>query len=299
MRSVRDTGWPRTRSSSARAGGGRGLRPRARGRRPRPPRSTRRPRPRRPPRSPRPPCSSRTSRSPRSSPSPTRRLLPPRRGRPRPWPSPWTVPDMPEITAAMVKALRDSTGAGMMDCKRALIEADGDADRAMEILRERGLASQAKRAGRSANQGLVDAYIHFNNTVGVLVEVNCETDFVANTDEFRGLVKDLALHIASPAAPRWLSRDDVPVQVLDAERHVYEVQAKESGKPENVLARIVEGKLEAFYRDNVLLEQPFVKDDEKTIEQLVDEVGAHVGEKVAVRRFVRYKLGEGLDDAGE
>ena len=206
---------------------------------------------------------------------------------------------MTEISAAQVKALRDATGAGMMDCKRALIETDGDFDRAVERLREKGLASAAKRAGRTADQGLIDSYIHFNNTVGVLVEVNCETDFVANTEEFKTLVKDIALHIASPSAPRWLSRDDVPVQVLDAERHVYEVQAKESGKPDNVLGRIVEGKLEAFYRDNVLLEQPFVKDDGKTIQQLVDEVGAHVGEKVAVRRFVRYKLGEGLDDAGE
>ena len=206
---------------------------------------------------------------------------------------------MTEISAAQVKALRDATGAGMMDCKRALIETDGDFDRAVERLREKGLASAAKRAGRTADQGLIDSYIHFNNTVGVLVEVNCETDFVANTDQFKTLVKDIALHIASPSAPRWLSREDVPVQVLDAERHVYEVQAKESGKPDSVLARIVEGKLEAFYRDNVLLEQPFVKDDGKTIQQLVDEVGAHVGEKVAVRRFVRYKLGEGLDDAGE
>src|SRR5258705_3363225 len=130
---------------------------------------------------------------------------------------------MPDITAAMVKALREATGAGMMDCKRALIEADGDADRATQLLREKGLASQAKRAGRNADQGLIDAYIHFNNTVGVLVEVNCETDFVANTDEFRTLVKDIALHIASPSAPRWLSRDEVPTRVLDGERHIYEV----------------------------------------------------------------------------
>ena len=199
---------------------------------------------------------------------------------------------MPDITAAMVKALRDATGAGMMDCKRALIEADGDADRATEILRERGLANQQKRAGRSANQGLVDAYIHFNNTVGVLVEVNCETDFVANTDEFRALVKDLALHIASPAAPRWLSRDDIPTDLLEHERKIFEAQARESGKPENVVPRIVEGKLEAFVKDNVLLDQDFVKDDTKTIQTLLDEVGAKTGEKVAVRRFTRYRLGE-------
>jgi elongation factor Ts len=199
---------------------------------------------------------------------------------------------MPEITAAMVKALREATGAGMMDCKRALIEADGDAERATEILRERGLASQQRRAGRSANQGLVDAYIHFNNTVGVLVEVNCETDFVANTDEFRALVKDLALHIASPAAPRWLSRDDVPTDVLEHERKIFEAQARESGKPDNVIPRIVEGKLEAFFKENVLVDQPFVKDDSTTIQALLDEVGAKTGEKVAVRRFTRYRLGE-------
>jgi elongation factor Ts len=199
---------------------------------------------------------------------------------------------MPEVTAAMVKALRDATGAGMMDCKRALIEADGNADRATELLRERGLASQARRAGRTADQGLVDAYIHFNNTVGVLIEVNCETDFVANTDEFRALVKDLALHIASPSAPRWLTRDDVPTDTLDHERKILEAQARESGKAENVIPRIVEGKLKAFFEDNVLLDQAFVKDDSKSIQGLLDEVGAKTGEKVAVRRFTRYRLGE-------
>jgi len=202
---------------------------------------------------------------------------------------------MPDITAAMVKALRESTGAGMMDCKRALIEADGDAERATQLLREKGLASQAKRAGRSANQGLIDAYIHFNNTVGVLVEVNCETDFVANTDEFRSLVKDLALNIASPSAPRWLSRDDVPSATLEHERKIFEKQALDSGKAENVIPRIVEGKLEAFFKDSVLLDQPFVKDDSKTIQTLLDEVGAKTGEKVAVRRFTRLRLGEDLE----
>jgi elongation factor Ts len=197
-----------------------------------------------------------------------------------------------EVTAAQVKALRDATGAGMMDCKRALIEADGDVERATEILREKGLASNAKRAGRSAEQGLVESYIHFNNSVGAMIELNCETDFVANTEEFRRLAKDLVLHIASPSAPRWLSRDDVPTQVLESERRIFEVQAKESGKPENVVPRIVEGKLDAFMKDSVLLDQPFVKDESKTIQQLLEEIGARVGEKVAVRRFVRYKLGE-------
>ena len=199
-------------------------------------------------------------------------------------------------TAAEVKQLRDATGAGMMDCKKALIESEGDFDRAVELLREKGLASVAKRAGRSANQGLVDAYVHFNNTVGVLVEVNCETDFVAKTDDFRQLVKDIALHIASPSAPRFLTRDEVPKAELDQVRHIAEVQAKEAGKPEQVLGKIVDGKLNAFIADIVLLEQPFVKDDAKTVQQLLDEASAKLGERLAVRRFVRFKLGEAGDD---
>jgi elongation factor Ts len=196
---------------------------------------------------------------------------------------------MSEITPAQIKALRDATGAGMMDCKRALQEAD---DRAFELLRERGQAQAQKRADRAANQGLVDSYIHFNNTVGVLVEVNCETDFVANTEDFRRLVKDVALHIASPSAPRYVSREDVPPEELEYERKIFETQARESGKPDAVIEKIVEGKLAAFIEELVLLEQPFVKDDSKTVQQLLDEVSAKVGEKVAVRRFVRYKLGE-------
>jgi len=199
-------------------------------------------------------------------------------------------------TAAEVKQLRDATGAGMMDCKKALIESEGDFDRAVEFLREKGLASVAKRAWRSANQGLVDAYVHFNNTVGVLVEVNCETDFVAKTDDFRQLVKDIALHIASPSAPRFLTRDEVPQAELDQVRHIAEVQAKEAGKPEQVLGKIVDGKLNAYIADIVLLEQPFVKDDGKTVQQLLDEASAKLGERLAVRRFVRFKLGEAGDD---
>ncbi len=202
---------------------------------------------------------------------------------------------MTDIPASEVKKLRELTGAGMMDCKRALQETDGDIDKAVELLREKGLASAAKRADRTADQGLIGSYIHFNHTVGVLVEVNSETDFVANTDEFKQLVKDVALHIASPAAPRWLTRDDVPADVIQQEEHIALAQAKEAGKPENVLDRIVEGKLNAFYQSSVLLEQPYVKDDAKTIQQLLDEVAAKVGEKVAVRRFVRYKLGESTE----
>ena len=196
------------------------------------------------------------------------------------------------ITADKVRDLREKTGAGMMDCKRALQETGGDIDEAVELLREKGLASAQKRADRDANQGLVDSYIHFNNTVGVLVEVNSETDFVANTDEFKRLVKDIALHIASPASPRWLRREDVPAELVAEQERYARAQAKEAGKPDTVIDKIVSGKIDAFYEDNVLLEQPFVKDDAKTVQQLLDEVGAKVGEKVAVRRFVRYKLGE-------
>jgi elongation factor Ts len=199
---------------------------------------------------------------------------------------------MSDVTAAQVKALREATGAGMMDCKNALVETGGDFERAIDLLKEKGQAQVQKRAGRSAEQGLIDSYIHFNNTVGVLVEVNCETDFVANTDEFRQLVKDVALHIASPASPRFILRDEFPADELARERHIFEVQAKETGKPEHVVEKIVEGKLNALFKDNVLLEQDFVKDDSKTVQQLLDEASAKLGEKVAVRRFVRYKLGE-------
>ena len=199
---------------------------------------------------------------------------------------------MAEISAGQVKELRELTGAGMMDCKRALQEADGDVAKAAEILRTKGLASAAGRAARSANQGVIEAYIHFNNTVGSLVEVNCETDFVANTDEFKQLAKDLALHVASPAAPRYLTREDVPEQVLETERHIFEAQARELGKPDNVIANIVDGKMKAFYEQTVLLDQPYVKDDSKTIQDLLDEVGVKVREKVAIRRFARYRLGE-------
>ena len=199
---------------------------------------------------------------------------------------------MSDISAAQVKELRERTGAGMMDCKKALVETGGDMEKAVELLREKGLASAAKRAGRSANQGLIEAYIHFNNTVGVLVEVNCETDFVANTDEFKALAKDIALHIASPAAPRFVSREEVSQDEIDHESQIFAKQAQESGKPENVVDKIVEGKINSFFKEIVLLDQPFVKDDSKTVQQLLDETSARVGEKVAVKRFVRYKLGE-------
>jgi len=199
---------------------------------------------------------------------------------------------MSDISAAQVKELRERTGAGMMDCKNALVETGGDIEKAVELLREKGLASAAKRAGRSANQGLIEAYIHFNNTVGVLLELNCETDFVANTDEFKALAKDIALHIASPAAPRFVSREEVSQDEIDHESQIFAKQAQESGKPENVVDKIVEGKINSYFKEIVLLDQPFVKDDSKTVQQLLDETSARVGEKVAVKRFVRYKLGE-------
>jgi elongation factor Ts len=206
---------------------------------------------------------------------------------------------MADISAEQVKRLRDLTGAGMMDCKRALQDADGDIDRAVQILAEKGMASVGKRAGRSANQGRVESYIHFNAAVGSLVEVNCETDFVANTDEFKQLAKDIALHVASPSRPRWLRRENVPAGEVDSTRHVFEVQAKELGKPDNVTQKIVEGKMDAWYADNVLLEQNYVKDDSKTIRQLLDEVGAKTGEKVVIGRFARFRLGEDSSEGAE
>lgn len=199
---------------------------------------------------------------------------------------------MADVSAAEVKKLRDVTGAGMMDSKRALQEADGDLEKAQEILRTKGLGDTKGRSGRVANQGRIESYIHFNNTVGSLVELNSETDFAANTDDFKQLAKDMALHVASPSAPRYLTREEVPTEVVEAERRIYEAQAKELGKPDHVVANIVEGKMNAFYEQTVLLDQKYVRDDSKTIQQLLDEVSVKVREKVAVRRFVRFKLGE-------
>jgi elongation factor Ts len=198
------------------------------------------------------------------------------------------------VGAEQVRKLREITGAGMMDCKRALQEAGGDFDRAQEILRTRGLASAEKRSSRVANEGVVEAYIHMQGRLGVLVEVNCETDFVANTPEFRSLARDVAMHVAA-LNPRWITREEVPEDVVASERKIYEEQARSQGKPENVLDRIVDGKLESFFTDRVLYDQPFVKDDAKkpkTVGELVGEVAAKLGEKVAVRRFARFKLGE-------
>jgi elongation factor Ts len=195
------------------------------------------------------------------------------------------------ITAETVKLLRDETGAGMMDCKRALEETDGDLDRARELLRVQGLAGAKKREGKAANEGVVDAYIHGEGRIGVLVEVNSETDFVARTDEFRQLAREIAMQVAA-TNPRWISRDEVPGDVVEGERKIYEEEARGSGKPDAVIDRIVDGKLEAFYKDSVLLDQMYIRDDAKSVQDLVTEVSSKVGEKVAVRRFARFRLGE-------
>jgi elongation factor Ts len=198
------------------------------------------------------------------------------------------------VSAEQVRRLRELTGAGMMDCKRALQEADGDVDRAVELLRERGLAAVAKRAGRAASEGVVDAYIHGGGRIGAMVEVNCETDFVANTEEFRALARDVAMQVAAHD-PEWVSRDEVPAEVLTQERKIYEAQAREEGKPEKVIPKIVEGKLEAFYKQRCLLDQPFFRDMEgkTSVEDVVTKLGATVGENVRVSRFVRYVRGGG------
>ena len=204
---------------------------------------------------------------------------------------------MAEITAAAVKSLREKTGAGMMECKKALIESDGNEERANEILRERGLASAKKKEGRVAAEGVVGSYIHMGGKVGVLVEVNCETDFVARGEEFQQLVKDVAMHIAA-AEPRFVSRDEVNTETLDKEREIARAQAKNdpknANKPDQVIDKIVEGRLNKFYEEFVLLDQPFIKDPAQTVGELVTEKIAKTGEKVTIRRFARYKMGEGL-----
>jgi elongation factor Ts len=195
------------------------------------------------------------------------------------------------IPAKMVKALRDRTGGGMMDCKRALEETGGDLEAAVDLLRARGAAKVSKRAGRDTNQGTIGSYVHFDRRVGVIVEVNCETDFVANTDDFRALAKDIALHIASedPIAVR---AEDLPQDVVEREKAVYREQVRAQGKPERIQDMIVQGKLKAFYKDQVLLEQPFIKDTARTIGELVTELSAKTGEKVEVARFSRFAVGQ-------
>ena len=199
-----------------------------------------------------------------------------------------------EVTAGLVKDLRERTGAGMMDCKKALIETCGDIEKAIDELRTKGLAKAAKKAGRVASEGVVVSYIHGKGRIGVMVEVNCETDFVGNTDEFRQLAYDIAMQIAA-ANPDYLSREDVPEEELTREREILKAQALEEGKPEKVIEKILEGRIEKYYKEHCLLEQPFIKDADKTVQQLIHEKVARVGENIAVRRFSRYELGEGIE----
>jgi elongation factor Ts len=199
---------------------------------------------------------------------------------------------MPEITAAMVKQLRDQTGAGMMECKAALTEADGDMDAAVTLLRKRGLAQAAKRAGRATAQGVIGSYIHLGGRIGVLVEVNCESDFVARTDDFNNLVKEVAMHIAA-ADPKWVRREDVPADAIDKEKAIYRAQMESSGKPAHVLDKIVEGKLGSFYSQFVLLDQPSIRDGSMTVAQVVAQASAKTGENIQISRFIRYRMGEG------
>ena len=202
------------------------------------------------------------------------------------------------ITASDVNALRQRTGVGMMDCKKALTEANGDMDKAVEILREKGMATAAKKAGRIAAEGVVDSYIHMGGKVGVLVEVNCETDFVARGDQFKTLVHDVALQIAA-SKPLYVTKEEVPQDVLDKEKEILKIQAMNEGKPEAIAEKMVQGRIKKYYEEFCLLEQPFVKDPSKTVGQLITEAIASIGEKITVRRFTRYEMGEGIEKKKE
>ena len=201
---------------------------------------------------------------------------------------------MANFTAQDVKTLRERTGAGMMDCNKSIVETDGDMEKAVELLREKGLAAAAKKAGRIAAEGIVDSYIHMGGRIGVLVEVNCETDFVAKTDAFRDLVHDIALQIAA-ANPQYVKPEDVPTEVLEAEKEILRAQALNEGKPEKIVDRMVEGRIKKYYEDNCLMNQKFVKDPDTTISQMITEKTLTIGEKLSVRRFVRFEMGEGLE----
>lgn len=199
-----------------------------------------------------------------------------------------------EITAGLVKELRERTGAGMMDCKKALTETCGDIEKAIDELRTKGLAKAAKKAGRVASEGSVVSYIHGKGRIGVLVEVNCETDFVGNTDQFRQLAYDIAMQIAA-ANPDYVRREEVPAEDLEREREILKAQALEEGKPEKVIEKILEGRIEKYFKEHCLLEQPFIKDPDKTVQQLIHENVARIGENISVRRFARFELGEGIE----
>lgn len=200
------------------------------------------------------------------------------------------------FTAKDVMTLREMSGAGMMDCKKALLETDGDMDKAMDYLREKSLAASAKKASRIAAEGIVDSYIHLGGKIGVLVEVNCETDFVAKTDDFKNLVHDVAMQIAA-AKPTYVSKEEVDQAEIEKEKEILRAQAKNEPKPkpDNIIEKMVEGRIEKYYKEVCLLEQPFVKDQDKTVAQMINEAVAKIGEKISVRRFVRYEMGEGLE----
>lgn len=200
-----------------------------------------------------------------------------------------------DINAAQVKELREATGAGIMDCKQALQESQGDADKALRILREKGLAGAQKKAGRIASEGIIDSYIHLNNRIGVLLEVNCETDFVARNDVFRAMVHDVAMHVAA-AKPMYVSAEHIPDDVLQEEKEIYRQRALKEGKPEKVVDKIVEGRMKKYFEEVCLLDQPFVKDPEISVGELVKRTIASVGENIVVRRFARFQVGELLSD---
>ncbi|MEA4888434.1 MAG: translation elongation factor Ts [Clostridiaceae bacterium] len=202
------------------------------------------------------------------------------------------------ITVDMIKELREKTGSGMMDCKKALTESNGDMDKAIVWLREKGIASADKKASRIAAEGVVDAYIHAGGRVGVLIEVNIETDFAAKNEDFRRMVRDIAMQVAA-MKPRWVAKEDVPADELEQERQIVRNQALNEGKPEKIVDKIVDGRMSKFYEENCLLEQPYVKDDTKTIGTLVKEMIAVIGENISVRRFVRFEMGEGLQKKEE
>ena len=198
---------------------------------------------------------------------------------------------MSGISATAVKELREISGAGMMDCKKALSEASGNIDKAMDILRKSGISKAQKKSGRSTKEGMIYSYIHPGSKLGVLIEINCETDFVAKTDEFTNLNKDLAMHIAA-SAPISVKREDISLDILERERDIYAEQARQSGKPENIIDKMIEGRINKFYQENVLLEQAFVKDPDKTVRDIITDTIAKLGENIVVSRFVRFQLGE-------
>ncbi len=197
------------------------------------------------------------------------------------------------ITAAQVNELRKATGAGLMDCKKALTETDGDHEKAIDYLRKKGLAAASKKAGRVASEGIVGSYIHAGGKIGVLVEVNCETDFVAKNENFQAFVKDVAMHIAA-AGPQFVRREEVPANVVEREKEIYRAKARETGKPENIIEKIIEGQVNKFYADICLLEQVYVKDPDKTVQTYLNETISGIGENITIRRFTKYVLGEGL-----